>query len=461
MKFRLILSFLTLCIICSAEEYKTINCVLHVHSMYSGTRYTMEEIVKLAKETNIDVVVLTDHYLQQVEFGLWPFREILKTNVNLPSVMKLGLEKYLNEINNINNLQKDVLLIPGIEITPHYFWSTSYETNELIINNLHKHMILISEDKNLYLNLPVIGNENVRKFKLLSLWPIIILLLGFFLKSKITIIISIILLAANYPFEYYQFNQYRNYTEQPYQNLINYINEFNQKQNSDYIIIWAHPEAPNYEKKFFLKNFKKLKIYTQTKTYPESLLKTSNYDGFSIFAEGCKKVGSINGLWDYLLTEYCKGKIKKPAWCYSELDFGETKDNINVRKNVLYVKEKNYQNIISALKNGNFYSLWCNEEEELILKNFKFCGKEILFGTTNKINDEVISLNFEIIFSNNKNLLTKIHIIRNNNTVFQKEAETPVKINFKEPKPKEKSYYRIYVESKYPHKLATNPIFIE
>ncbi|MFN3550197.1 MAG: PHP domain-containing protein [Endomicrobiia bacterium] len=454
-----ILAFLSLSL-CS-EKFITINCVLHIHSNYSGSKYTIEEIVELCKKNNIDAVVLTDHYLQKVEFGLWPFRGSLKKSVSLASVMKIGLEKYINEIDKVNSKQKNVILIPGVEVTPHYFWSTQYEKNELIINNLHKHMLIIADDKNFYINLPVINNENINKVKILYLWPLVVLLAGVILKLKTIIFFSLILLAINYPFKYYQYHQYKNFVEKPYQNLIDYVNNLTQIKDSNYIIIWAHPEACNYEKKFLIKSYKKLKIYTQTKPYYDSLIKTYNYDGFSIFPEGYRKIGNICGIWDFLLTEYCQGKRKKPIFCYSELDFGETIDPINIRKNVLYVEEKNYKNIVSALKNGNFYSLWCSEDEELILKNFKFCNKERIWGNKYKIDDNIISIDFEIVTSTNKNLLTKIYIIRNNNVVLQKEITTPAKITFKEQKPKEMSYYRIYIESKYPHKIATNPIFVE
>jgi hypothetical protein len=445
-------------------SFTTISCVLHIHSNFSSGKNSIEEIVDLAKQHNIGCVVLTDHFLRKVEYGLWPFRGIIKKSVSLPSVMKFGVDKYLSKIEEINKKQKDVIVIPGLEITPHYFWSV--EEDCLVINNLHKHMLIIGLDKkNLFYSLPAIGNEaNAGKIKILSFLPIVFLLLGIFFKSKFLIIFSLIFLSINYPFKYLPFDQYKNYSELPYQNLINYINSIPQYYKTNSItplIIWAHPEAPNYEKKYLLKTIRKLKIFTQTIPYGESLLKTYDYDGFSIFAEGYRDVGGVCKIWDNILTEYCKGIRKRPVWCYSEVDFGESSDPLYVRKNILYVKDKNYRSIIEALKNGNFYALWRNEDKELLLKNFKVCSQSVMFGEKYKLNSSDVVLEFEVEFSDNNSSEVEIFIISNNAVVYRQKTFTPAKIIFKDLNPNKLSYYRIYIESKYPHKIATNPIFIE
>lgn len=129
-------------------SFTTISCVLHIHSNFSSAKDSIEEIVELAKQHNIDCVVMTDHFLRKVEYGVWPFRGIVKKSVSLPSVMRVGFDKYLSKIEEMNKKQKDVIVIPGLEITPHYFWSI--EENSLVINNLHKHMLIIGLDKKIY-----------------------------------------------------------------------------------------------------------------------------------------------------------------------------------------------------------------------------------------------------------------------------------------------------------------------
>ena len=191
-KFIFIIFLLSLNFLFAQQNYNlnftTISCVLHIHSNFSSGKNSIEEILDLARQYNIDCVVMTEHFLRKVEYGLWPFRGIIKKSVSLPSVMKLGVEKYLSKIEEINKKQKDIIIIPGLEITPHYFWSI--EENSLVINNLHKHMLIIGLDKkNLFYSLPVIGNEsNAGKIRILSFWPIVFILLGIFFKSKFLVI---------------------------------------------------------------------------------------------------------------------------------------------------------------------------------------------------------------------------------------------------------------------------------
>jgi hypothetical protein len=447
-------------------SFTTISCVLHIHSNFSSGKDSIEEIVDLAKQHNIDCVVLTDHFLRKVEYGLWPFRGIIKKSVSLPSVMKLGVEKYLSKIEEMNKKQKDVIVIPGLEITPHYFWSI--EENSLVINNLHKHMLIMGLDKkNLFYSLPVIGNEsNAGKVRILSFWPIVFILLGIFFKSKFLVIFSIIFLTINYPFKYLPFDQYKNYSELPYQNLINYINSIPQYYKTNSItplIVWAHPEATNYEKKVLLKKIRGLNVYTQTKPYCGSLLKTYNYDGFAIFAEGYREVGNIGGIWDNMLNEYCRGIREKPVFCYSEVDYGESTGELFVKKNILYIRQKDYKNILLALKKGNFYSLWRDKEKELVLENFRFCDEKVIFGEIYNKNVDKIKISFDVKFNpktkNNRKIV--VRIIKNGNIVFTKEGYDYVNVFFEEEKPKTKSYYRIFIESEYPNMIATNPVFVE
>jgi len=466
-KFIFIIFLLSLSILFAQQNYNlnftTISCVLHIHSNFSSGKNSIEEILDLARQYNIDCVVMTDHFLRKVEYGLWPFRGIIKKSVSLPSVMKLGVEKYLSKIEEINKKQKDVIVIPGLEITPHYFWSI--EENSLVINNLHKHMLIIGLDKkNLFYFLPVIGNEaDAGKIKILSFWPVVFILLGLFLKSKFLVIISIILLGLNYPFKSLPFEQYKSYFELPYQYLINFINSIPQDCGITPLIVWAHPEATNYEKKVLLKKIRGLSISTQTKPYCGSLLKTYDYDGFAIFAEGYRQAGGECNIWDEILNEYCKGVRKRPVFCYSEVDYGESTDELFVKKNILYVRQKDYKNILLALKKGNFYSLWRDKEKELVLENFRFCDEKAIFGEIYNKNVDKIKISFDVKFNpetkNNKKIV--VRIIKNGNVVFTKEGYDYVNVFFEEEKPKTKSYYRIFIESEYPNMIATNPMFVE
>lgn len=451
--FTIFLSIYSFC-----ENFERISCVLHIHSEFSGKGYPIGQIVDIAKQNKIDCVILNDHFLQKVEFGLWPVRQIVKKTVDLPSVMRLGVDRYLYEIYHYNSVQKDVIVLPGLEVTPHYFFSV--DEGSLVINNLHKHILVIGLDKkDIYFKMPVVGNEvNIRKVNIKSLWPILGIFLSITLKSKVLFIIFFIALLNNFPFLEKKYNQYKNFKEAPYQELIDYIN----RCSSDYITIWAHPEATNYEEKKLIKKFKNLKVFTQTKPYYDSLIKTFDYDGFSIFAEGYRKIGYPEGVWDKLLVDYCEAKRKKPVWCYAEVDFGETDDFIYSRKNILFLKEKNPNSILYGLKNGNFYAVYRDATGELILSDFKICNRPVIFGNRYRFEEDILNFEFSVSFSNNYKKSLEILIIKDGKILYRFEnVVTPQKVVFSDKVSKKLSYYRIWVESNYPHMIATNPVFIE
>ncbi|MCX7715861.1 MAG: PHP domain-containing protein [Endomicrobia bacterium] len=451
----LILVFLSFCF---SEDLKKISCVLHIHSNFSDGKYTIEEIAEIAKQNNIDCIIFTDHFIQKVEFGLWPLRKLIKKVVENTSIMSIGIENYLNTIHNLSRQQKDVILIPGAEVTPHYFWTVEDET--LVAKNLHKHMLILNlNDKNIVKLLPVVHNQI--KFPLVKILlcvvGTILLVLAIVLKWRLFSLVCIIIVVVSLPFKESIFNQYKNYYEKPYQYLIDYLKQ----KSKDIIILWAHPEAVNYQEKIVLKTIKKLKITTQTSPYYSSLLRTTGYDGFSIFAEGYRKIGSISGIWDAVLKEYLSGKRENPIWCYAEVDFGETEDQLFVRKNILYVKEKSYYEVIKSLKHGHFYTLWRDKEKELVLEKATINTQELIFGKTYKIDTEKIKIELFLTTSDASNMNTKIYIIQNGDTVFVESKKIPAKITFVGAKPSKKSYYRIFIESDYPHMIATNPVFVE
>lgn len=273
-----------------------------------------------------------------------------------------------------------------------------------------------------------------------------------------------IVLIINYPFKYLSFDGYKDYGEFPYQNMIDYVDKINKKNFSEILVIWAHPDAPNWTKEKLLKENKLFKIFTKTEKYSQSLLSTYNYDGFSIFAEGYKETGKIGNIWDKVLLEYCLGLREKPVWCFAEVDYSKNSNDLYVRKNILFVEKKDYVSVMNAYKKGRFYALWRNAEKELELHNFSFSnktqnakfGEEIIF-------DSELKIKGTIKFSDNSQQKIKIYIIRNGSVIKLIETTTPYNLDFTDLPEfgnKGKVYYRIFIESKYPHMIATNPVFV-
>ena len=108
----------------SAAEYMQLPGVIHVHSTFSSGRHSMDELVSMAEEKGLEVLILTDHDLVVMEYGIFPFRNLIKKREERPSVLKAGPQNYLAAIERLNRQQPSasrytMLSSPAASI----FWS--------------------------------------------------------------------------------------------------------------------------------------------------------------------------------------------------------------------------------------------------------------------------------------------------------------------------------------------------
>lgn len=307
------------------SKYQKISCVLHIHSSISKEQNpSIEEIVQRCAGYNIDAIVFNDSFIEKVSCGIYPFHRLIKKSYEGNSVVKYGIKKYLSEIESVAKKYPQTVIFPGVEITPAYYWER--EGSNFILNNYHKHMLIIGFDKEeYYKQLPVIENEiTAGRFQWYSLWPVVGVIFTFlffrrgFLRN-IFLILFLLVFLAKYPFKYLPFDNVSDYGELPYQGVIDYVDELNKRLGENFLILWAHPEAKNWQQECKICENKYFNFFLKTEIYPESLLDTKNYDGFSIFAEGYRYVGKIGGIWDKALLEFCKGERERPVWCFAEV----------------------------------------------------------------------------------------------------------------------------------------------
>ena len=109
----------------SAGEYIQLPGVMHVHSTFSSGRYSIGELVSRAEEKGIEILILTDHDQVVMEYGIFPFRSLIKKREERPSVLNAGPQNYLDAIERLNRRQQSVLLIPAVQSSPFYYWSGS------------------------------------------------------------------------------------------------------------------------------------------------------------------------------------------------------------------------------------------------------------------------------------------------------------------------------------------------
>ena len=457
-----------------AEEYIQVPGLIDNRTYFSDGAHTLEFLIKLAKKRGIDVLFINGHDRKVLEYGIRPFRNILKRKIEEPSINKGGAENYLNMIKLASKKYPEIILIPGAESSPFHYWKGSYFKRNLTVCDWERHLLIVGlEDPKDYKELPIPHNGYSTKYILSSisvssfLWLILLMLGLYMIKGRgiirysgITIsVFALLLLINNHPFKSSPYDQYHGSQGiSPYQLLIDYVN------SRGGMVFWNHPETKSGRGKLAF-------IFRDTPPYPQVLLESKNYTGFAaLHGEGIT-VTEPGNIWDKVLTEYCLGQRAKPVWGISSADFhkeGSAGEKLGNFPTFFLVKGKTKKDILDALKKGRMYA--CRGDADsprLILEDFSISDSE----TSQKglMGEEMLSKGYpsvNIRISTTKpekeNSVT-VRIIRYGELLKTFSAETPFTLNFKDDffKPGKKIYYRLDVRDKKGRKLVSNPIFVQ
>ncbi|MEK7845987.1 MAG: hypothetical protein AAB257_03385, partial [Nitrospinota bacterium] len=104
-------------------SYIQVPAATDLRTRFSDGRHSVEELVKMAKERGIEILIINDHHVYSLEYGIWPFEKIIKKKVEDSSVLKNGIESYLEEVEMISNKYPEIIIIPGLESSPFYYWT--------------------------------------------------------------------------------------------------------------------------------------------------------------------------------------------------------------------------------------------------------------------------------------------------------------------------------------------------
>ena len=456
------------------HEYIQVSGLIDVRTDFSDGAHTLEYLIKLAKKRGIDVLFINDHDRKVLEYGIRPFQNILKKRVEEPSINKKGPENYLNMIETASKKYADLILIPGAESAPFYYWKGSYFKKNLTVCDWERHLLIIGlEEAKDYKELPILHNGYSTKYILSSISVgfflfLVLLILGLYMirwkgiirYSGITIfVLALFFLINNHPFKSSPYSQYNGYQEiSPYQLLIDYVN------SRGGMVFWNHPETKSGQGKLG-------PIFRDTPPYPQVLIESTNYTGFAALYGDATTITEPGNIWDKVLIEYCSGQRANPVWGISSADFhreGGAGEKLGNFTTFFLVKSKSKKDILDALKKGRMYA--CRgyiDSPRLILEDFSISDSK----TSQKVvmGEEIFSKGYPSIniristTDSEKGNSVTVRLIRSGNLLEVFSAETPLSINFKDDffEPGKKIYYRLDAINKKGRKLVSNPIFVK
>ncbi len=466
------------------EKLIPVSAAIQVCSTISDGNLSIEKIVATARRNNYQVVVLTERDFLKWEYGLWPWRNLIKKTEEMHSLGTYGVQNYLKRVAEIQLKNPDMVIIPGVEAAPFYYWAGNPFWGDFKIADWHEHLLVIGLDRvSDFEHIPSLANKKAllmpRRWSDLSgLWPLLLLLAGIFCWRKrkynyhdannrplgpyalfwhiiglILIVFSLAALANNFPFRRYAFDQYHgDLGSQPYQYLVDYAG------SRGGLTFWAHPEAQNIEKRG--------RITIETGDHSGKLLTVKNFTGFAVFYEGFKKVGCIGGLWDEILREYCSGTRAAPVWAITALAYDQT-DSLDSRmadqETVLLVPRLGRVEVLAALKRGSGYAL--RGSRNLRLDYFAVSNGDSSF--TANMGEEVMVQGSPVIKISGSTLdgdgiQVEIKVIRNGEVIKTFATKAPFMINYTdhESRDGQMNYYRLEILSRQTL-IVSNPVFVK
>jgi PHP domain len=465
--------FLTLSIISKAViagELIQLAGVMHVHSTYSSGRYSIEALVARAGEKHLEVLVLTDHDLVAMEYGLFPFRNLIKKREERKSVLQAGPLKFISEIERLNKQQQSVLIIPGVQSSPFYYWEGNPFGKGLSAHNYRKELLLVGmSSPDDYDNLPLLhGGFSIRYVKdLLPRFMIFfaVFILSIYLISQkgktrlwglVIALLSIALMVDHHPFKSSRFDAYHgDQRTAPYQEVIDYVG------SRGGLVFWAHPES-NYSKA----GVELGPIKMVTEHYPADLVESKNYTGFAAIYGDSSSAGKAGRYWDQVLLDYCKGNRNHPAWAIAGADFHEEQKgfDLDTFQTIFLVKNKRPKEVLQALEHGRIYAVRKSEGMRLALDQFqikdKSTGKTVIMGEEMNARGAPV-VEGRLSASDNGRHAVSVSVIRGGQQAWFFEGQTPLDFQLADQGQwRGKTFYRLEVKGREGGYLLSNPIFV-
>ncbi len=351
----------------AAMPDRNFSCVAHVHSNFSSGAYSVAELAEKAENAGIDAVLLSDHDLVAMEYGIFPLRNILRVRVEQPSVISAGADRYLAEIGRANREYPGVVMIPGIQSSPFYYWKGNPVTGLRVCDYRKELLIFGMRKPEDYERIPVMHNGFSTRYFFYYLPGFVLFSLLFAAGCigatrgpvplrrawLVLSLVSFLLAIDRQPFKSSRYDPYHGDAGiGPYQEVINYA------KAKGGAVFWAHPESG------YSSEGRKIGPVTfETDPYPSSLIESSGYTGFSALYGDNHTAELPGGLWDRLISDYCAGRRKEPVWAIAGADFHKEEAGVEIDtfQTVVWASEKSAEGILAAVKSGKCFAVLKNK----------------------------------------------------------------------------------------------------
>jgi hypothetical protein len=467
-----------------AQELTRLRAVVHVHTDFSTGDLPLDEIVARAERQGIEAIFLAENFLLRVEYGLPPLRSVLRFAREEPSVLARGVERYLGRIEEARRRHPRMVLVPGVEVMPHYRWTGSPLDTEFTVHNLQKNILVFGLSTGAALqSLPAIGNPATAVYSaesVVAALPVVLLVPGLWLLLKPGVAfrriggrivarprrrwgsggalcaIAVAALWRGFPFTTEIYSPYRDLGIAPYQELIDAA------EGQGGAAVWSFPDAFDFGEQRPLG----IRVTRRTEPHGDDLLRTYRYSAFGGVYEDTTRFALLGGGWDYLLAQFAKGERSRAAWLIGESGFHGDGDRkwIGAAETVFLVPAKTEAAALDALRRGRAYGVLRTDQTNTpVLERFAVsaaAGAGISGDALSVPTGTRLDVQIGVGMSDASEQSIRVNLIKNGSLVRVWTGLTPLTLRHQEPFDGTPSYFRLDVRGPKTTYVLSNPIFI-
>jgi hypothetical protein len=466
-----------------AQELARVPVVLHVHSDLSTGDRPLEELAKTLRARGLGGLLLVENYLLRAEYGLEPFRALTRVTHEERSVLTSGIERYLARVAQVRRAYPDLLILPGVEVIPHQYWSGSPLGLAMTLHNTQKNLLVFGvEDPRELRSLPVAGNAYARRYgwrSLVEAAPALLVVPGVVLLSvkrirrhrigsavvlvrrrrwvlgAALVLVGIVTVIRGWPFTVDEFPPWGDFGVAPHQALIDHVNRL------EGATIWSFPEAWDEGRRAV----GPVAVSWRTDAYPDDLLRTFRYTGFGALYEQPTRFIQPGGSWDRLLVEYAAGERSRPAWGVGESGFHGTASGkrLDAIQTVFLVRGKSEAEVLDALRRGRMYALQRTPDAALVLTDWSVAagGGAAVSGETLQVPEgTTVEVRIAVDATGAGAEGLRVTLVRNGAVLNAWAGDASVRAVHREVFDGRPLVFRIDARARVPHRIVANPIFV-
>jgi hypothetical protein len=480
---RLLLALVLALIAAPAGALERVRGVVHVHSDLTTGDFSLEALVGLADRQKIDALLLSENYLARVEYALPPFRALTRVSREERSI-GAAPERYLARVAEVRTRLPHVLLIPGVEVIPHYHWTGSPLALDMTVHDVQKNLLVFGvTDPAALRALPVVGNAAAGHYtteSLIDALPALLLVPGVILLARRRPVrrrlgrgafivvpqrpwarglalcaLGGVALVRGWPFAADPLPTSRSFGAAPYQALIDHVDRLGGAT------VWSFPEARDIGEE----RVGPVRVGWLTEPYADDLLRTFRYTAFGAVYEDTSTFEQPGGGWDRLLAEYVKGERSRPAWALAESGFhGLTAGKqIGPIQTVFLARERSEGAILEALRTGRMYALQRTPQLGFDLAEFAATAGGATVGLGDTLRAPAgtpLEVRVAIDASDGGRHDVRVALIRNGRLALMELSATPYRAVYRETSDGTPLVLRVEARGAPPQRLLSNPIFV-